>query len=314
MTDTRRFRLEDEQNADKRTVATYALQKAIKTSERMPDLDVTFRFQGEEWKSSCWVLVYVHTGYDTWAWMVGCYDEKEGWKVQGLTEDYHEVSHWMPLPYPPTRTITASTSPSAPPQPGLRCNHCGTTYEGLKGPCPKCGKNTAQKLVRLPASRTAPEGETPTQTDPYPFWEVVDEGEQVKFDMDGTKWCAHRASFVNLQESLAGFGDTPMMALVELIKQEEEMESPAISAAERTFPQGMPEDAFERDLLREYKGQLAALRDALTKIRQVVAKGIWNVPGNRALERRVALEQIGEIVDCALSASEPAKDQHETGS
>ena len=36
-----------------------------------------------------------------------------------------------------------------PERPGLRCNHCGTTYEGLTGPCPKCGKSTGQKLVRL---------------------------------------------------------------------------------------------------------------------------------------------------------------------
>ncbi len=37
-------------------------------------------------------------------------------------------------------------------QAGLHCNHCHHEYPGLKGPCPKCGKNTAQKTVRLPVS------------------------------------------------------------------------------------------------------------------------------------------------------------------
>jgi hypothetical protein len=31
--------------------------------------------------------------------------------------------------------------------PGLECNHCGTRYAGLTGPCPSCGKKTAQKLI-----------------------------------------------------------------------------------------------------------------------------------------------------------------------
>ena len=39
--------------------------------------------------------------------------------------------------------------PEVPRRPGLRCNHCDTAYPGLKGPCPNCGKNTAQKLITI---------------------------------------------------------------------------------------------------------------------------------------------------------------------
>jgi hypothetical protein len=38
--------------------------------------------------------------------------------------------------------------------------------------------------------------------------------------MDGNAWCATRHDFVNLQESPAGFGDTPMIALGELLLEE----------------------------------------------------------------------------------------------
>ena len=37
---------------------------------------------------------------------------------------------------------------------------------------------------------------------------------------DGNSWCAVGAGFVNLQESKAGFGHTPLVALSELIVEE----------------------------------------------------------------------------------------------
>lgn len=42
---------------------------------------------------------------------------------------------------------------------------------------------------------------------------------------DGTAWCAHGSDFVNLQESLATFGDTPEIALRNLIHEEGSMEA-----------------------------------------------------------------------------------------
>ncbi len=56
--------------------------------------------------------------------------------------------------------------------------------------------------------------------DPYTFSEIVDEGAAVGFEMDGDQWCANRLPKTNLMEQETGFGDTPMAALVDLIKQE----------------------------------------------------------------------------------------------
>lgn len=41
---------------------------------------------------------------------------------------------------------------------------------------------------------------------------------------DGNAWCAIGDGFINLQESLAGFGDSPVVALGALILEEQEVE------------------------------------------------------------------------------------------
>ena len=41
---------------------------------------------------------------------------------------------------------------------------------------------------------------------------------------DGDAWCATGAGFVNLQESIAGFGDSPTEALSALVTHEKEVE------------------------------------------------------------------------------------------
>jgi hypothetical protein len=78
---------------------------------------------------------------------------------------------------------------------GYSCPNCGTrltTYD-----CPYCNRKAE------------------------PFQEIVDGGEVIQFEMDGNQWCAYRRdSFVNLMKSRAGFGETPMRALVELLKAE----------------------------------------------------------------------------------------------
>jgi hypothetical protein len=40
------------------------------------------------------------------------------------------------------------------------------------------------------------------------------------YEVDGDQWCCHRQDFTNLQESLAGFGNTQEEALADLLKQE----------------------------------------------------------------------------------------------
>lgn len=46
--------------------------------------------------------------------------------------------------------------------------------------------------------------------------------EIVLYEKDGDMWCCHRRDFVNLQESLAGFGKTKEEALQDLLNKETE--------------------------------------------------------------------------------------------
>jgi len=39
---------------------------------------------------------------------------------------------------------------------------------------------------------------------------------------DGNLWCAVNQDYTNIQESLAGFGLTPMIAISEIVQQENE--------------------------------------------------------------------------------------------
>lgn len=43
-------------------------------------------------------------------------------------------------------------------------------------------------------------------------------GPDIRTFMDGNAWCAVLPTFVNIQESLAGFGDTPEQAIEALLK------------------------------------------------------------------------------------------------
>ena len=46
------------------------------------------------------------------------------------------------------------------------------------------------------------------------------EPRDISLEMDGNAWCAKRSSFVNLQESLAGFGASRLEAAKDLLRQE----------------------------------------------------------------------------------------------
>jgi hypothetical protein len=45
---------------------------------------------------------------------------------------------------------------------------------------------------------------------------------EYKVFKDGALWCAVNEEYTNIQESLVGFGITPMVALGELVMQENE--------------------------------------------------------------------------------------------
>jgi hypothetical protein len=88
----------------------------------------------------------------------------------------------------------------------------------LLGPCPACGSvtssygskyschndycpNSADNFVCSPA--------------PTPDWWETD----IDVKLDGNAWCATGAGFVDLQESPAGFGDSPREAVADLRRQ-----------------------------------------------------------------------------------------------
>lgn len=54
----------------------------------------------------------------------------------------------------------------------------------------------------------------------YESEQTIDSGEEVMIAMDGNQWCATRKSFRNLMEDIAGFGDTPVQAIVNLVFNE----------------------------------------------------------------------------------------------
>lgn len=51
--------------------------------------------------------------------------------------------------------------------------------------------------------------------DSTPDWWNTD----IDVKLDGDSWCAHGGDFIDLQESIAGFGDTPNSAVEDYRKQ-----------------------------------------------------------------------------------------------
>ena len=46
----------------------------------------------------------------------------------------------------------------------------------------------------------------------------------ITLTVDGNAWCAQREDFIDLMESWAGFGDTPLEAISDLVKNEKKEE------------------------------------------------------------------------------------------
>ena len=85
----------------------------------------------------------------------------------------------------------------------------------LLGPCPRCGSSTSN----YGGSYSCHNDSCPNSAhnfacspDPTPVWWNTD----IDVQMDGNQWCATDGEFVNLQESRAGFGNTPHAAVEDL--------------------------------------------------------------------------------------------------
>lgn len=95
----------------------------------------------------------------------------------------------------------------------------GEGWHIFLGPCPQCGMPTFNYgggwrcrndycyfNAQNPIGNLGPE----------PKWWKTD----INVFLDGKSWCATRNGFINLQESLAGFGDSPRDAVADLERQE----------------------------------------------------------------------------------------------
>lgn len=97
----------------------------------------------------------------------------------------------------------------------------GKVIRRMLGPCPRCGTATSTYGGGFNCHKDYCPNSADTFTcrtiDKWPKWWNTD----IKVFLDGTAWCANNDDFVNLQESDAGFGDTPDEAVKDLIRQEE---------------------------------------------------------------------------------------------
>ena len=67
--------------------------------------------------------------------------------------------------------------------------------------------------------------------------------------LDGNSWCAVDGNFVDLQQSLAGFGDTPLIALGELLLLEIAQYVADVGQAAQAAP---ADDASCKGILDDY--------------------------------------------------------------
>ena len=94
-----------------------------------------------------------------------------------------------------------------------------TPIRWLLGPCPRCGNSTSNygggfscNDWHCPNSAFVFVCRTPDET---PDWWNSD----IDVELDGDSWCAHHEDFIDLMESVAGFGNTPQEAVEDYRRQ-----------------------------------------------------------------------------------------------
>lgn len=83
------------------------------------------------------------------------------------------------------------------------------------GPCPKCGTacfdyGGGWRCMAMYCSNNA--SNPASNFGPLPEWWNTN----ILVKKDGDAWCAHYDDFIDLQESVSGFGNTPQMAIDQL--------------------------------------------------------------------------------------------------
>jgi hypothetical protein len=95
----------------------------------------------------------------------------------------------------------------------------GRPMHKLLGPCPECGTSTFNYGGGWACNKPYCRYSVPNivcNNGPEPDWWNTD----INVMLDGNAWCAYRDGFIDLQESIAGYGDSPREAVEELLKQE----------------------------------------------------------------------------------------------
>lgn len=90
----------------------------------------------------------------------------------------------------------------------------------LLGPCPACGSKTVNYGGSFSCCETYCSNSSSMfacSPEPFPDWWNTD----ILVELDGNSWCAHSDDFINLQESIAGFGDTPRDAVADYRKNKD---------------------------------------------------------------------------------------------
>lgn len=102
--------------------------------------------------------------------------------------------------------------------------HGERNHEGRRflGPCPMCGRRTVDHGNAWRCTDTDCEFQALTAR-PQPWWW----NSAIAVVKDGNMWCANRASFVNLQESLCQFASTPGAAVAALLAAEKNLRDDA---------------------------------------------------------------------------------------
>lgn len=94
---------------------------------------------------------------------------------------------------------------------------CRQHMHRMLGPCPDCGAPCFDYgggwRCRAMYCNRSPGNPAPNVGDAPKWWNTG-----VNVQKDGTQWCATGPGFINLQESPAGFGNTPQQAVDELIR------------------------------------------------------------------------------------------------
>lgn len=87
------------------------------------------------------------------------------------------------------------------------------------GPCPDCGAKTFDygggwRCIKMYCTRSSTNS-SPSVGNKPAWWDT-----NMNVKLDGDQWCAYRDDFINLQESISGWGSTPDKAVDDLIEHE----------------------------------------------------------------------------------------------